>query len=93
MKHQGRNAHLISIHHYVVCSDERFEDHNPAAVGGSFKQSVGQLGHVHIHLIGAVDQVWKHMRHMLEQHASLIHISKGSKISHKMHQLTAWTQT
>lgn len=41
----------------MVCGDERFEDHDPAAVGGSLKQSVCQLGHVHIHLIGAVDEI------------------------------------
>lgn len=68
----------------MVCGDERFEDHNPATVGGSLKQSVGQLGHVHIHLIGAVNQVWKHTTHTLEQHTSLIH--NDSKTLHKMFQ-------
>lgn len=51
------SAHLIAVDHEVVCGDERLEDHHPARAGGPLKQWVSQLGNVHIHLIGAMDQV------------------------------------
>lgn len=51
-------SYLISIHHEVVGGDKRLEDHHPARVGCPFKQCVCQLGNVHVHLIGTVDEIW-----------------------------------
>lgn len=50
-------AHLIAVHHEVVCGDERFENHNPAVAGCALQQCVCQVGDADIELIGAVDQV------------------------------------
>lgn len=52
-------SYLVSIHHKVVGGDKGFEDHHPAGIGRALKQRVSQLGNVHVHLIGAVDQIWK----------------------------------
>lgn len=52
------DSYLVAVHHEVVRGDEGFEDHHPAGVGRALKQRVGQLGNVHVHLIGAVDQIW-----------------------------------
>lgn len=43
----------------MVCGDERFEDHDPAAAAAALQQRVGQVGDADIQLIGAVDQVWR----------------------------------
>lgn len=53
-----RASYLVAVHHEVVGGDEGFEDHHPAGVGRAFKQRVRQLGNAHVHLIGAVDQIW-----------------------------------
>lgn len=50
-------AHLIAVDHEMVGSDEGLEDHDPAGISGPLKQGVCQLWDVHIHLIGALDQV------------------------------------
>lgn len=42
----------------MVRGDERLEHNHPAGVGGPLEQRVGQLGNVHVHLVGAVDQIW-----------------------------------
>lgn len=54
-----RASYLVSIHHDVVGGDQGFEDHHPAGVGRALEQRVGQLGDAHIHLVGAVDQIWQ----------------------------------
>lgn len=51
-------AHLVAVHHEVVCGDERFENHNPAVAGCALQQCVCQMGNADVQLIGAVDQVW-----------------------------------
>lgn len=51
-------SYLVSIHHEVVSGDEGFEDHHPAGVGRALEQRVRQLGDVHVHLVGAVDEIW-----------------------------------
>lgn len=51
-------SYLVAVHHEVVGGDEGFEDHHPARVGSTLEKCVCQLGNVHIHLIGAVDQIW-----------------------------------
>lgn len=51
-------SYLVAVHHEVVGGDKSFEDHHPAGVGCALKQRVRQLGNVHVHLIGAVDQIW-----------------------------------
>lgn len=51
-------SYLIAVHHEVVGGNKGFEDHHPAGVGSAFKKRVRQLGNVHVHLIGAVDQIW-----------------------------------
>lgn len=43
----------------MVCCDEGFEDDHPAGVGGPFEQRVGQLRNVHVHLVGAVDEIYR----------------------------------
>lgn len=48
---------LIAIDHQMVCGCEGLEDNHPAGVGGPLKQRVSQLGNVHVHLVGAVDQI------------------------------------
>lgn len=52
-------SYLVSIHHEVVSGDEGFEDHHPAGVGRALEQRVRQLGDVHVHLVGAVDEIWQ----------------------------------
>ena len=52
-------AHLVAVHHEVVCRDERFENHNPAVTGRALQQRVCQVGDADVQLIGAVDQVCK----------------------------------
>ncbi len=52
-------SYLVAVHHEVVGGDKGFEDHHPAGVGRALEQRVRQLGNVHVHLIGAVDQIWK----------------------------------
>ena len=52
-------AHLVAVHHEVVCGDERFENHDPAVTGRALQQRVCQVGDADVQLIGAVDQVWK----------------------------------
>lgn len=54
---RSESAHLVSVHHEVVCGDQGLEDHHPAVVGGPLKQRVCQLRNAHVHLVGAVDQV------------------------------------
>lgn len=51
-------AHLVAVHHEVVCGDERFENHDPAVAGRALQQRVCQVGDADVQLIGAVDQVW-----------------------------------
>lgn len=63
-------SYLVSIHHEVVSGDERFEDHHPAGVGRALEQRVRQLGDVHIHLVGAVDEIWQWERGGGEKHES-----------------------
>lgn len=63
-------AHLVAINHEVVCGDKRLENHHPAGVGGPLKQRVSQLGNVHVHLIGAVDQIWRERENNQRQRAS-----------------------
>lgn len=48
---------LVAIDHEVVRRDEGFEDDHPAGVGGPLEQRVGQLRNVHVHLVGAVDEI------------------------------------
>lgn len=50
-------SYLVAIDHEVVRGDERLEHNHPAGVGGPLEQRVGQLGNVHVHLVGAVDQI------------------------------------
>ena len=52
-------SYLVAVHHEVVGGDKGFEDHHPAGVGRALKQRVCQLGNVHVHLIGAVNQIWQ----------------------------------
>ena len=54
----ARSAHLVAVHHEVVCGDERFENHYPAVTGCALQQCVCQVGDADVQLIGAVDQVW-----------------------------------
>ena len=61
-----RASYLVAVHHEVVGGNERFEDHHPAGVGCALKQRVRQLGNVHVHLIGAVDQIWRAQKHNTE---------------------------
>ena len=42
----------------MVGGDKGFEDHHPAGVGRALEQRVRQLGDVHVHLVGAVDEIW-----------------------------------
>ncbi len=49
--------HLVAVDHEVVCGDQRLKHDHPACVGGPLKQRVGQLRDVHVHLVGAVDQI------------------------------------
>lgn len=51
-------AHLVAVHHEVMCGDERFENHDPAVAGRALQQRVCQVGDADVQLIGAVDQVW-----------------------------------
>lgn len=51
-------AHLVAIDHEVVCGDEGLKHNHPAGIGRPLKQRVSQLGNVHVHLVGAVDQIW-----------------------------------
>lgn len=60
-------AHLVAIHHEVVCGDERFENHDPAAAGRALQQRVCQVGDADVQLIGAVDQVWGNTKHKNDQ--------------------------
>lgn len=53
--------HLVAIDHEVVCGDKWLEHDHPTGVGGPLKQRVSQLGNVHVHLVGAVDQIWNKM--------------------------------
>lgn len=46
----------------MVCSDEGFKHNHPAGVGGPLKQRVSQLGNVHVHLVGAMNQILKQKR-------------------------------
>lgn len=50
-------ADLIAIDHQMVCSGERLEDNHPAGAGSPLKQGISQLRDVHIHLVGALNQV------------------------------------
>lgn len=50
--------YLVAIDHEVMCCDERLEDNHPAGVGGPLEQRVGQLRDVHVHLIGALNQIY-----------------------------------
>ena len=52
-------SYLVAVHHEVVGGDKGFEDHHPAGVGRALEQRVCQLGNVHVHLIGAVNQIWQ----------------------------------
>lgn len=51
------SAHLVAVHHEVVCGDEGFENHNPAVGSRSLQECVRQMGDADVQLIGAVDQV------------------------------------
>lgn len=51
-------SHLVAIDHEVVSGDKRLKHNHPAGVGSPLEQRVGQLGNVHVHLVGAVDQIW-----------------------------------
>lgn len=53
------SAHLVAVHHKVVCGDERFKHHYPAVTGCALQQCVCQVGNADVQLIGAVDQVWR----------------------------------
>lgn len=53
------SAHLVAVHHEVVCGDERFENYYPAVTGCALHQRVCQVGDADVQLIGAVDQVWR----------------------------------
>lgn len=55
-------SHLVTVDHEVVCSDEGFKHNHPAGVGGPLKQRVSQLGNVHVHLVGAMNQILKQKR-------------------------------
>lgn len=55
-------SHLIAVDHEVVCGDKGLEHDHPAGVGGPLKQGVRQLGNVHVHLVGAVDQIFRRHR-------------------------------
>lgn len=55
-------THLIAVHHEVVCSDERFKNHNPAVASCALQQCVCQVGDADVQLIGAVDQVWRRQK-------------------------------
>lgn len=50
-------SHLVAIDHEVVSGDKRLKHNHPAGVGSPLEQRVGQLGNVHVHLVGAVDQI------------------------------------
>lgn len=53
-------AHLVTVHHEVVCGNQGFEDHHPAGVAHPLHQRVDHLGHVHVGLVlGGLDQVWR----------------------------------
>lgn len=52
-------AHLVAMHHDVVCGDQGFENHYPAGVAGPLHQRVSHLGDVHTGLLGGLDQVWE----------------------------------
>lgn len=53
-------AHLVTVHHEVVCGDQGFEDHHPAGITDPLHQCVDHLGDVHIGLVlGGLDQVWR----------------------------------
>ena len=56
-------SYLVAVHHEVVCGDEGLEHHHPAVAGGPLQQGVGQEGHTHTQLVGAVDQVWGQEEH------------------------------
>ena len=58
----GHCADLVAVDHEMVCCRERLEDHHPAGAGGPLEQGVSQLGYVDVHLIGALDQVWRTQR-------------------------------
>lgn len=51
-------SHLVAVDHEVVRGDEWLKHDHPAGVGGPLKEWVGQLGNIHVHLVGAVDQIW-----------------------------------
>lgn len=54
------HAHLVSVHHEVVCGYQGFEDHHPAGIADPLHQRVDHLGHVHVGLVlGGLDQVWR----------------------------------
>lgn len=54
------HAHLVTVHHEVVCGYQGFEDHHPAGVADPLDQRVDHLGHVHVGLVlGGLDQVWR----------------------------------
>lgn len=52
-------SYLVAVHHEVVGGNQGFEDHHPAGVGRPLKQRVRQMGDVNIHVIGAVDEIWR----------------------------------
>lgn len=53
------HAHLVTVHHEVVCGYQGFEDHHPAGIADPLHQRVDHLGHVHVGLVlGGLDQVW-----------------------------------
>lgn len=52
-------SYLVAIHHEVVGGDQGFEHHHPARVGRPLKQRVRQMGDVNVHVVGAVDEIWR----------------------------------
>lgn len=53
-----RSADLVAVDHQVVCGGEGFKHNHPAGVGSPLKQGVSQLRDVHVHLVGALNQIW-----------------------------------
>lgn len=53
------HAHLVTVHHQVVRSNQGLEDHHPAGIADPLHQRVDHLGDVHVGLVlGGLDQVW-----------------------------------
>lgn len=69
----ARRAHLVAVHHEVVCGNQGFEDHHPAGIADPLHQRVDDLGDVHVGLVlGGLDQVWEEI--------SRAEFQRGSKV-------------